>query len=124
MSHDIIADALNQIMNAKRAKKESVTVKKHSKVLIGVLEIAKSNGYVKDYSIEGNNLEIKIGKVLDCRAIKPRFNVNKETIDRYLRRYLPGVSMGIVIISTNKGIMIHSDAMGKNLGGALIAYFY
>ena len=33
MSQDIIADALNQIMNAKKARKTNVVITKHSKLL-------------------------------------------------------------------------------------------
>ena len=34
MSQNIIADTLNQIMNAKKARKTEVVVDKHSKLLI------------------------------------------------------------------------------------------
>ena len=59
-----------------------------------------------------------------CNAIKPRYNVTKNKIDKYMRRYLPSKDMGIIIVSTNKGLMTHIDAYDKNIGGALIAYFY
>jgi len=38
MSQDIVADALNQIMNIKKAGKTEVRIKKHSKFLLEVLE--------------------------------------------------------------------------------------
>ena len=47
MSHDIVADTLNEIMNAKRARKNLVVVKRYSKLLLKVLEIGKNNGYIK-----------------------------------------------------------------------------
>jgi len=124
MSQDIIADTLNEIMNAKRAGKSSIITKKHSKVLIGVMKIAKENNYILDYKIDGTKMEITAGELNECRAIKPRFNVTLGSYDKYMRRFLPARNMGIIIVSTNKGLMTHIEAIEKNLGGALIAYFY
>jgi small subunit ribosomal protein S8 len=47
-----------------------------------------------------------------------------EEIESYMRRYLPARDMGILIISTNKGLLTHKQAYEQNLGGVLIAYFY
>ena len=73
MSQDILADSLNQIMNAKKAGKKEVVVRK-SKLLIWVLEIMKKEGYI-DYKKEKNCLKITIKELNECRAIKPRYNV-------------------------------------------------
>ncbi len=124
MSQDIVADALNQIMNAKKASKSSVKIKRHSKFLISVLAIGKLKGYVKDYSTEEDGLSIEFGKLNMCRAVKPRYIVKTRDIDKYVRRYLPARNMGTIIISTSKGIMTHQTALDKNLGGSIIAYFY
>ncbi len=45
MSQDIVADALNQIMNAKRAGQTNTEVKRHSKFLGNILAIGKLKGY-------------------------------------------------------------------------------
>ena len=124
MSQDVISDALNGIMNAKKARKEFVVVNKHSKLLIKVLDIAIENGYIKNYKLEENKLKIDIGKLIKCNAIKPRFNVGVPNIDKYMRRYLPARDLGILIISTNKGVLTHVEAYEKEIGGMLIAYFY
>lgn len=124
MSQDIVADALNQIMNAKRARKNSAVVKRYSKVLSGVLAIGKLKGYIKSYKVEGNDLHIEFGKLNYCRAVKPRYVVKASTIDKYVRRYLPARDMGILIISTSQGLMTNQTAEEKNLGGSVVAYFY
>ena len=125
MSQDIIADALNQIMNNKRAKKNFVVVNRFLKVLLKVLDIAKTEGYIEDYKIDGTKLQINFtDKLNECRAIKPRFSFTKESIEKYIRRYLPANDMGLLLVSTNKGMITHTDAIEKNLGGCLIAYFY
>ncbi len=123
MSQDIISDTLNQIMNAKRTKKNYVVVKRNSKLLFGLLEIAKINGYIESYKAKGNELEIKFN-LNNCRAIKPRFTVQVKDMDKYARRYLPARSFGIIVVSTSNGLMTHYTASEKNIGGSLMAYFY
>ncbi len=125
MSHDVISDALNNIMNAKRAGKNLVVVRRYSRVLVKVLEIAEKENYIEEFKEDDGKVLIKFGKELHvCRGIKPRHNVNKKKIDFYMRRYLPARGMGTIIISTNQGLMTHYEAVEKNLGGSLIAYFY
>jgi small subunit ribosomal protein S8 len=69
-------------------------------------------------------LEISIGDLWECKAIKPRFTVDKTTIEKYRRRYLPSRNFGTMILSTNKGLMTHEEAFEEKIGGCLIAYFY
>lgn len=123
MSQDIISDTLNQIMNAKRAKKSFVVVKRNSNLLIGLLEIAKKHGYIESYKAKGQELEIKFN-LNSCKAIKPRFTVGVKDMDKYARRYLPARNFGIIVVSTSNGLMTHYDASEKNIGGSLMAYFY
>ena len=123
MSHDMIADTLNEIMNAKRAGKSQVVVKRHSKLLLEVLKVAKKHGYVQEISVKGRELEIKFN-LNECKAIKPRFDVQIEDIEKYVRRYLPSRDFGIIIISTSSGLITQQEATEKNIGGCLIAYFY
>lgn len=121
---DVLSDGLNQMMNALRAGKNSVTVRYHSKLLISVLALAKLKGYVKSYNVENNNLTIVFDKLNACNAIKPRFLVSVSEIDAHIKRFLPAKDLGIIIVSTSKGLMTHQTAMDKNMGGSLIAYFY
>ena len=124
MSHDIVADALNKLMNAKRSGKSEVEVNFKSKLLISVLALAKLKGYIKDYKATGSILKIELGKINECNAIKPRFTATVSEIEKYERRYLPAKEFGILIISTSKGLMTNYTAKEKNLGGSLIAYMY
>jgi len=124
MSQDIVADGLNQIMNAKRAGKNSVKLSRYSKVLVSVLAIGKLKGYIDSYKVEGTELLVKFGKLNFCMAVKPRYLVKANEIDRYVRRYLPARGMGMVLVSTSQGLMTHQTADDKNLGGSIIAYFY
>ncbi len=124
MSQDKVADALNQMMNAKKAGKDRVTLKYHSKLLLSILALAKLKGYVKSYSIESKSLVVEFGKLNGCNAIKPRFIVSANEYEIYSRRYLPAKNLGVLIVSTPQGIMTHNTAEEKKMGGCLMAYFF
>jgi len=126
MSQDIVADGLNTIRNAKKAGKEIVKLNRISNLLIEVLKIMKQQGVIKKYKINSKNqsIEITIGELSECKAIKPRFTVGKEQIEKYRRRYLPARNLGTMVISTNKGLMTHEEAQEEQIGGCLIAFFY
>jgi len=96
MSQDIISDVLNEIMNAKRARKTELIVNKNSRLLRNVLDIAKEAGYI-DYSVEGRNIKIKIENLNEFKAIKPRYTVSVGKINNYVRRYLPAKNFGFLI---------------------------
>ena len=127
MAQDIVADALNQIMNLKAVGKEEVRIKRSSKLLTSLLEMMKKKGHI-DFTIEGDEkkpeIVVKIIKLNICRAIKPRYFVGVGDIEKYLRRFLPSRKFGVLVVSTNKGLKTHAEAEEQNLGGALMAYFY
>jgi len=126
MSQDIVADALNMIRNAKKARKENIVVMRMSNLLIEILKIMKQKNAIKKYKINSKekSVEITLGEVNECKAIKPRFTVQKDEIEKYKRRYLPARGIGTVIVSTNKGLMTHEEAEEEGIGGSLVAYFY
>lgn len=123
MSQDIVADILNQIMNAKRAKKKLIIVNRNSKLLRNVLDIIREQGHL-DYSAEDNKIKIELKDLNEIKAIKPRYTVSVKGINRYVRRFLPSKNFGTLIISTNKGLMTHKEAEDKNIGGCLVAYVF
>lgn len=132
MSQDKIADALNMMENALKAGITEIETPHYSKLLLSVLAIAKLKRYVKDYKIEQkaskglkkNVLKIELGNLNYCIAIKPRYLVKANEIERFAKRFLPSKELGILIISTSKGLMTHQTAIEKNLGGSLIACIY
>lgn len=126
MSQDVVADGLNMIRNANKAKKEIIEINRISNLLIEILKIMKQKSAIKKYKINAKekSVEVTIGELNDCKAIKPRFTVKISQIEKYRRRYLPARNIGTVIISTNKGLLTHEEAFEENIGGSLIAYFY
>lgn len=125
MSQDIVSDGLNQIMNAKMVEKRSLSISRHSKLLLNVFEMMKNLGHI-NYEInkETGNVDVKILKLNKCHSVKPRYYVKTDEIEKYLRRFLPSRNFGVLVISTNKGLISHIDAINQKIGGSIIAYFY
>lgn len=124
MSQDILADNLNEIMNAKRAGKDEAVIAKTNKLFLKILEMMKKEKYVNYKIDKEQRITIEIGKISEVRAIKPRFNVSSAEIEKYMRRFLPARDYGFLVISTSLGLMTHKEAIEKNTGGCLIAYFF
>jgi len=126
---DPIVDALTKIRNAENASKSELTIKPASNFLGDVLNIAKTNGYIEGYAKKDENgiIEITVklnGKMNECKAIKPRYAVRKTEFEKYEKRYLPARDVGLLVVSTSSGLMTHTQAKSKGLGGRLVAFMY
>jgi len=126
--NDPIADALSKMTNAVRALNKTVTMKK-SKLLISVLDKLKENSYVGSYEIieDGKQGLVKvnlIGTINECFAIKPRTPVQIEDLESFEKRFLPAKDFGVLILTTNKGLLTHKEAKEQNVGGSLVAYCF
>jgi small subunit ribosomal protein S8 len=115
-------------MNAKKVEKQEVRINRISNFLINLFQMMKDQKYI-DFEVKQDDKGkkfaiVKIQKLNICKAIKPRYSVTIERIEKYLRRYLPSRNFGTVVVSTNKGLMTHDEAYKNNLGGSLVAYFY
>ena len=126
---DPLADALSAIRNAELVGKGVIYLSPVSKLLKNVLKILKENGYIEDYeyieNYRGGVIKVKLnGKIHNIGVIKPRFPVKWREIEMWERKYLPSYTMGLLIISTPKGVMTHEEAKKQHIGGKLIAYVY
>ena len=45
-------------------------------------------------------------------------------MESFEKRFLPAKDFGVLIISTNKGLLTQKQAKEQNVGGALVAYCY
>lgn len=126
--NDPIADALSKINNAVKALNKSVKLK-NSKLLIKILDVLKDNGFIGSYEIEQDGRQglVKVnlvGTINECFAIKPRYPVKIEELEKFEKRFLPAKDFGVLIISTNKGLLTQKVAKEQNVGGTLVAYCY
>jgi len=60
-------------------------------------------------------------QVLEAR---PRFSVSKDGYEEFEKRYLPSRDIGILVVTTNRGVMSHREAIKQGLGGKLLGYVY
>ena len=126
---DPLVNALNTILiHEERHKKECIICP--SSNLVGrVLRLFQMKGYIGEieYIDDGRQGKFRVqlfGRINDCKAVKPRFSVKVRNIEKYEKRFLPSRDMGILILSTPKGVMTHDNAKLQNLGGRVLDYVY
>ncbi len=129
MLNDPLANALSAILNAEKIGRKECVIRPSSKVIIKVLSVIKDNLYVGDVEevkdTRGGSIKVNLlGNINKCGAIKPRFSVKKNLYEKFEKRFLPAKDMGVIVVSTPKGIMTQADAKKKGIGGRLLAYCY
>jgi len=128
---DPIADMLTRIRNAARVGKPNVQVKA-SKVCQGIAEVLKSEGYIEGYD------RIDDGKQGILR-IQLKYDPNGQSVITEIKRVskpgcrayapvdgLPTVlgGMGIVVVSTSKGIVSDRKCRENKVGGEVLCTVY
>jgi len=125
-SHDTIGDFLTIIRNASSAQKDTCSAS-YSKIRENIASILKDEGYVADYSVEGEKAAKKITVVLryldGVSAITGIDRVSKPGNRVYCEyRNMPKVlgGLGISILSTSQGVLKNTDCVAKKAGGEII----
>ena len=129
MQFDPLNDAFTTIYNAENAGKYEVTVRPASKLLGSMLSIMQSSDYLGEYEQledgRGGAFRIElIGAINRCGVIKPRHSVKRLEFDKWESRYLPARDFGLLILTTNQGVMNHFEAKKERVGGRLLAYVF
>ena len=129
MLNDTIATTLSSVKNHDKIGKKTVMMHPMSKTLRRILKIMQDNKYIGSFEEQtesrGGVAKLHLlGSINDCGVIKPRFSVKITDYEKFEKRYLPAKGVGILIVSTSKGIMMHEEAKQKNLGGRLLSYCY
>ena len=123
--HDPISDMLTRIRNAQRANKASVAMPS-SKLKVAIAKVLKEEGYVEDFSVSTEakaKLEIQL-----------KYYAGRPVIERIQRVSRPGLrvykgssdiptvmnGLGVVIVSTSKGVMTDRKARANGVGGELL----
>lgn len=127
--NDPLAAVLSNIMNYEKKGKREVMVKYNSKLIKTVLSMLQTHRYIGAFEeiADGKNNILKInllGNINKVGVVKPRFSVTKNDYVKFEKRFLPAKDFGFLLITTSQGIMTHSDAKEKGLGGKLLCYCY
>jgi small subunit ribosomal protein S8 len=128
---DPIADMLTRVRNAARARHTDVVVPA-SRTKREIARILTEEGFIADWSEEKDGpaavlrLRMKYvdGKVPVVSGLK---RISKPGLRVYARKTdIPRVlgGLGIVIVSTSRGIMTGAQAHKAELGGEILAYVW
>lgn len=123
---DPIADMLTRIRNAQRAQHPSCSMP-GSKQKRRICQILKEEGYIEDYAWEDDGkqgvLTIKLKYDGDEAAIEGMRRISRPGQRAYSRgKDIPKVhnGLGIMIVSTSRGLMTDRAARKQGIGGELI----
>ncbi|MRJ03391.1 MAG: 30S ribosomal protein S8 [Epsilonproteobacteria bacterium] len=130
MINDLIADSITRIRNASMRGQE-VTQLIHSKIVEEIVRILAEKGYIESYKVVEEGPRKYINVVLKYEEVgkkkKPVINEikriskpgrriyrGKEDIKRFKNGY------GVIIVSTNKGVLPNDEAYRQGVGGEVL----
>jgi len=128
MLQDTLADVLSVIKNAERIGKGNC-ITRASKEVKAVLKVLQDNGYIGVFEsvTDGRGGKFKVelkGKIIDTNVIKPRFSMALDEFEKWEKRFLPARNIGLLVLTTPKGIIDHKKARELHVGGKLVCFVY
>jgi small subunit ribosomal protein S8 len=120
---------MSLIKNAEKSGKMDCYIKPSSKLVGRVLKVMQENNYIGNFEhIEDGRAGIfkvhLVGHINDCGVIKPRYSIKRSELEQYEARFLPAQDFGVLILTTNHGVVSHIDARNLKTGGKLLAYVF
>ncbi|TPW29347.1 30S ribosomal protein S8 [Pararhizobium mangrovi] len=131
MVNDPLGDMLTRIRNGTARRKSSVTTPA-SKLRAHVLDVLQSEGYIRGYSEASfesgrNELTIELKYDEGMPVIREIARVSKPGRRVYASvKNIPQVAegLGIIILSTPKGVMADHEAREQNVGGEVLCSIF
>ena len=126
---NILANLFVTLYNNETRRKSDCIILPTSKLASKVLTVLKSQGYIGEFEHiddkRGGKFKIKLlAKITKCGAISPRFKVKSDEYNGWEQQYLPSYDRGMLLVTTNQGVMSHHEALEKGIGGFLVGYVY
>lgn len=123
---DPIADLLTRIRNAQMAKLKTVSCPS-SKLKVAICEVLKDEGYIAGFNVVAEGAKAEL-------TIDLKYYQGKPVIEEIVRVSKPGLrqykgkdemprnrnGLGIVIVSTSKGVMTEKKARAAGIGGEVL----
>ena len=121
-----VSELVTCLKNGQLARKERV-ITSNSNMKIRILDILKKDGFIKEYEVFDNGsfeeIEITLSYVGNKAVIK-----DIEVLSKPGKRLYSGVEdlpvvyngLGVVILSTSKGVMADYEAKALGIGGELL----
>lgn len=128
---DPLGDMLTRIRNGQQARKDSILTPA-SKLRARVLDVLQREGYIRGYS------EADVGTATAAIRIDLKYFEGKPAIQHVARVSKPGRrvysgseelprirnGLGIVIVSTPKGVLSDAEAREQNVGGEVLCQVF
>ena len=125
---DPISDMLTRIRNAQAADKATVTMPS-SGIKAAIAQVLKDEGYVSDFQVDKDGSKSSL-------TVSLKYFQGKPVIEKIQRRRRPGLriyrgkndlpkvnnGLGVVIMSTSKGVMSERKARELGEGGEVLCY--
>lgn len=126
---DSLANGLTTIINNEMRNKRECVISPASKLLGRVLRIMQLNGYIGEFEFvdDGRSGKFKVqllGRINKCGAVRPRFSVKIDEFEKWEKTFLPSREVGLLVVSTPKGVIAHREAKDTRIGGRLLAFVY
>jgi len=123
---DPIADLLTRIRNAQMAKLPVVSCPS-SKLKLAICDVLKDEGYIDGFAVVADGAKSQL-------TIDLKYYQGKPVIEEIIRVSKPGLrqykgkdemprnrqGLGIVIVSTNQGVMTEKKARAAGIGGEVL----
>ena len=124
-----VADAMSTLKNAADTGRAECIVQPAASLIGEMLRVMKEAGYIREYTLvvdgRGNQFKVTMsGMINKCGAISPRYSVKLADMESWEQQYLPSKSIGMLMISTSKGVLSHHEARQLGIGGELLGYVY
>jgi len=125
--NDMVSNYLTRIRNAIQAEKGSVVGIPSSRLVEGLSQVLKDEGYIEDFRVT----EVGVKKTI---AVDLRYHSGRPVISRIERVSKPGcrvyasvvdipyvrAGLGIAVISTSRGVMSDRKARELKVGGEVL----
>ncbi|MDG6953379.1 MAG: 30S ribosomal protein S8 [Nitrososphaerota archaeon] len=126
---NIMANLFASLQNAEMRNKKECMVIPASNLASEVLKVLQKKRYIGEFEFiddgMGGKLRVQLlGRINKCGVISPRFPVRSLKLVDWEHRYLPAVGIGTLIVSTPQGVMSHTEAQERKIGGRLIGYVF
>jgi small subunit ribosomal protein S8 len=123
---DTLADMFTRIRNAQMANKAKVDIPS-STAKVNVAKVLEEEGYIAGYSVDGDEKKPTL-------TVELKYFEGSPVIERIQRVSKPGLrvyrgagdiptvkgGLGVMIVSTNQGVMTDRAARKANVGGELL----
>jgi len=128
VAKDLVAGLFTTLQNNEFVRNKEC-IYYYSRLITDILRTLQRHGYIGafEYIEDGRGGKVLIqllGRINRAAPIKPRISVKKNEYEQWTKLYLPSKNVGILVVTTTKGVMSHIEAAKMELGGKLLGYVY